>query len=280
MDQASLESCLADLYLPAIRFFETIDSTNDEAWRWMDAGAPHGALVVADEQIAGRGRLQRRWMTVAGGGLAFSLVLLSPPLEAANISRLTGLGALAACLALQELYKLPAIIKWPNDILLRDRKAGGVLAEARWSGGDLRAAVIGIGINIASESINPANLPADGLNFPVTCVENALGQPVERMTLLHTILQEFYNWLPSLASGKFIKAWEDNLAYRGQWVELSPVAPNPSAYQSADTSGSLLGKVIGLTSDGALHVLNQSGRELSILMGEIHLRPSLAPPRG
>ncbi len=80
MDQPSLESALADLNLPAIRFFTSIDSTNDEAWRWIDAGAPHRALVIADEQTAGRGRFQRHWVTTAGKWAGFQpgLALTSP----------------------------------------------------------------------------------------------------------------------------------------------------------------------------------------------------------
>ncbi|HSB65924.1 MAG TPA: biotin--[acetyl-CoA-carboxylase] ligase [Anaerolineales bacterium] len=274
MDQASVETGLADLLLPAIRFFNSIDSTNNEAWRWMDAGAPHGALVIADEQTAGRGRLQRRWVTVSTGGLAFSMALLAPPLQSIHLSRLTGLGALAACQALQILYKLPAKIKWPNDILLDDRKTGGVLVEARWTGGDLKAAVIGIGINIASISITPENLPPETLNFPVTCVERALGQPVERMELLHAILQSFFSWFSRLDSNEVIQAWEDNLAYRGQWVELSPGHLNLSTHRGTDLSGNRMGKVIGLTSDGSLRLSDKSGKLFTVQAGEIHLRPN------
>lgn len=265
MDQASVETCLADLHLPALRFFTTIDSTNDEAWRWMDAEAPHGALVLADEQTAGRGRLQRRWVTVPDSGLAFSLLLLPPALQPSLISRLTGLGALAACQAFQQLFGLAAKIKWPNDILLENGKVGGVLVEARWSGAQLTAAVIGIGINIAPVSINPGNLPPETLNFPVTCVENAVGHPVDRMEILHAILQELISGQSRLDSSEFLQAWEDNLAFRGQWVELSQGAH--------DLSGIRIGKVIGLDSDGSLRISDRSGKLATVQVGEIHLRP-------
>ena len=85
MDQASLQDYLEDLGLPLIRFFESIDSTNDEAWRCVDIGVPHSTLIVADEQTAGRGRYQRHWVTTRGACLAFSLVLHAPPLNAQQV---------------------------------------------------------------------------------------------------------------------------------------------------------------------------------------------------
>ncbi len=277
MDQASVASRLADLHLPATRYFGSLDSTNDEAWRWVDRGASHGALVIADEQTAGRGRLQRHWVTVPNSALAFSLVLLAPPLKAKLLTRLTGLGALAACQALSRLYSLPAQIKWPNDILLDRRKTGGVLVETRWNGARLSAAVIGIGINIAPESIDPQHLPAEGWRMPVTCVENILGQAVDRLELLHGILEELFGWLPRLASADFIHASETRLAYRHQWVELTLGADVPTGSLDADRL-LVAGTLIGLSPDGSLKLLTASGELITVQAGEIHLRPASSLP--
>jgi BirA family biotin operon repressor/biotin-[acetyl-CoA-carboxylase] ligase len=273
MDQPSLESALADLPISAIRFFSTLDSTNDEAWRWIDAGATHAALVVADEQTAGRGRNLRHWVTVAGCALAFSLVLASPQLEPQHIPRLTGLGALAACQALHRLYDLQADIKWPNDILLRVHKVGGILVETRWQGEVLKAAVIGIGINIAPESISPQNLPMERLNFPATCVEAELGHQVERLELLHGILERIFHWYGKLASPEFLSAWEGKLAYLNQWVQLSVVIPPRSAHDQGEPNPGNIGKVIGLAPDGALKLLLPSGTMTSVQVGEVQLKP-------
>jgi len=280
MDQASLESLLADLHLPAIRSFATIDSTNDEAWRWIDTGALSSALVVADEQIAGRGRLHRRWITLAGSSLAFSLIYLSPPLEPRSLSLLNGLGALATCQALNKLYSLHALIKWPNDILLDQRKTGGVLVEARWNGMDLKAAVIGIGINIAPESINPDVLTAETLSFPVTCVENAVGNKVDRLELLHSILEHFFGWFPRLSSQDFLRAWEETLAYRSQWVELTYENSAQSSSLIATPPSKMIGQVIGLAANGSLRLRTNSGKLVTAQVGEIHLRPTPNPPPG
>jgi biotin-[acetyl-CoA-carboxylase] ligase BirA-like protein len=280
MDQHSLDSLLADLHLPAIRFFQTLDSTNDQAWRWFENGAPHAALVIADEQSAGRGRHDRHWVTIAGSGLAFSLVLLSPPLKPGIVPRITGLGALATCQALRNLYSLPALVKWPNDILLDQRKTGGVLVELRWNGEDLAAVVIGIGINIAPQSLKLDIINGGSLNLPATCVENVLRQPVDRWKLLHTILQEFFSWLPRLASPTFIRAWEDCLAYRGQWVEFLGDGIGIRKIQPSPPFTSMIAKLVGLGSDGSLRLLTEKGKLFTARMGEIRLRPTTNPPPG
>jgi BirA family transcriptional regulator, biotin operon repressor / biotin---[acetyl-CoA-carboxylase] ligase len=276
MDLPSLESHLADLSLPAIRFYPSIDSTNDEAWRWVDANAPHCGLVIADEQAAGRGRFQRRWFTTAGSALAFSLILLSPPLNPQLAPRLTGLGALAICHTLRTKFALSAQIKWPNDILLKQRKVAGVLVETRWDGEKLKAAIVGIGINIAPESVSPVNLPAERLNFPATCVEEEMGHLVERLELLHAVLEQFFSWLPKLSSSGFIQQWEANLAYLDQWVELSVENTDQSSHEETVTRPIQVGRVVGLTPDGSLKLVTTSGKLVTAQVGEIRMKPKRA----
>jgi BirA family biotin operon repressor/biotin-[acetyl-CoA-carboxylase] ligase len=275
MDQPSVESFLSTLNLPAIRYFRSIGSTNDEAWNWVDAAAPHCATVVSEEQTAGRGRFHRHWITARGSGLAISLILRSPPLDPKQIHYLTGLGALAVSRALQIKFGLQAQVKWPNDVLIGQRKACGILVESRWEGENLSTAVIGIGINIAPESIDPVNLPPEGLNFPATCVEDELGYPVDHLELLYAILEQLLSWLPRLASPDFMQGWEDSLAYKGQWVELSLDNPAQSTLQ-ADAWQVYKGKVVGLSIDGSLILSTGSGELVTAQVGELHLRPTPA----
>ena len=275
MDQDSLESTLANLKLPAIRFYHCIGSTNDEALKWITSGALDRALVIADEQTAGRGRHHRRWVTAPGTALAFSLILLSPPINKKQLPRLSGLGAVSVREALHRKYALPAQIKWPNDILLNLKKVGGVLVDVIWIGETLSAAVIGIGINIAPESISAVNLPSTGLNFPATCVENELGYPIDRLELLHAILQEFLTWLPLLSSPDFILTWESNLAFRGQWVEFSSEDSLSHSRNGNSITPSEVRKVVGLSQDGPLIMTTKDGELVEVAVGEIQLRPSL-----
>jgi biotin-(acetyl-CoA carboxylase) ligase len=144
--------------------------------------------------------------------------------------------------------------------------------EARWSGEDLVASVIGIGINIAPESVSPEVLPPQSLSFPATYIEGALGHSVDRMELLYTILKEFFGWLPRLASSEFMHAWEEHLAYRGQWVELSTGEVGASQ-PIASRSQVITGKLIGLVEDGSLHLQAYSGELLTVQVGDVRLRP-------
>jgi BirA family biotin operon repressor/biotin-[acetyl-CoA-carboxylase] ligase len=277
MDQQELETLLADLPLGGIRYFPKVGSTNDLAARWAKAGAPDFSLVVADEQSAGRGRLNRQWFTPPGSGLAFSVILRpenlpvdglsSPPQAGQNpaITRLTALGALAVCETLNEALSpvLPAQIKWPNDVIATRRKLAGVLVELQWSGEKLNAAILGIGVNVT-----PASVPPPGeINFPATCVEEVVESPVDRWILLRDILVHLLRWREQMASEKFLLAWLGRLAFRGEWVTI--VMESESGQ---DVPPTLEGQVAGLNSDGSLRLRLRSGEITPIHFGEIHLR--------
>jgi BirA family biotin operon repressor/biotin-[acetyl-CoA-carboxylase] ligase len=245
-----------------MRYFPTVGSTNDLAERWAAAGAPDLSLVVADEQTAGRGRMQRTWLTPPGAALAFSLVVKVEGRDELlpYVARFTALGALAVCDALNQALPpmLPAQIKWPNDVVAQRRKLAGVLAEAYWSGNRLTYMILGVGINIAPESV-PA---PDQVNFPATCVESALEQEVDRWGFLHEVLARLISWRQRLNMPEFIRAWSSSLAFRGEWVHL--------AFQDA---APMEGQVQGLSPDGSLRVRTRAGEVLNLQMGEIHLRP-------
>ena len=113
---------LSRLPVPAYRYYESATSTNDLALDWAASGAPDGALIVADTQTAGRGRLSRRWITPPGSALAFSLVLRPTAQELAKPALFSPLGGLALSIALESLFDLHPAIKWPNDVLLNGQK--------------------------------------------------------------------------------------------------------------------------------------------------------------
>ena len=276
MDQKTLETALADLPIPAIRYFPAVGSTNDVACDWAAEGAPDGALVVADEQTSGRGRGDRRWFTQPGMGLAFSLVLYpSKPVGVYVMPRLTALGAVAVRYALQRHYNIIPQIKWPNDVLIERQKVAGVLAEAQWSGEQIKSAVLGIGINVASGSISDEILPRAEMNFPATSVEEALKKKVDRVELLHHVLKELLYWRPRIHTNDFLSEWESCLAFRGEWVQVTagesygkdglPVSLEqmPQPIQE--------GKVLGLAMDGSLKLLAKSGEIVTVRVGEVRL---------
>jgi BirA family biotin operon repressor/biotin-[acetyl-CoA-carboxylase] ligase len=273
LNTQSLDSDLAGLPLGSIRFFDQIDSTNLEAARWIAGGAPDLSLVVADEQTAGRGRLSRRWFTPPGASLAFSLVLRggaqptgSPEagIDPGTVSmRLTALGALSISLALEADYGLSPEIKWPNDVLLQRQKTAGILVEGHWQGEQLQAAILGIGINIA-----PASVPPDEqISFPATCVEAALGRPVDRLHLLRAVIENLLTWRERLNEPLFITTWDRYLAFKREWVTVS---------QDGSPGGpaSRTGILTGLDDLGRLRLKDRADQEFRIVSGELNLRPA------
>lgn len=274
MDQASLERALVDVPLGAIRYVVRTGSSNDDLVQWAAAGAPDLALLVAGEQTAGRGRGMRRWYTLPGEALAFSLLLREPgkyiPASLVALSRFTALGAQAVCDALWMDFDLHAQIKWPNDVLVENKKVAGILAEAQWLGDQVASIVVGIGVNVFSRSVPPEEL----LNFPATSIQAALDArksqalnshvPLDRLTLLRAVLVHLLAWRERLVSPEFMLAWESRLAYRGEWVQLIEDGSPPVDRRV---------RLLGLASDGALIVFTEDGREQYVYSGEIHLRP-------
>ncbi len=257
MEEASLRAALSGLMLPAIYFFKSIGSTNDYARALAVESAADGALVVADEQTQGRGRLGRHWVTSAGAGLAFSLLLRPSSAETSQLALLAPLWGLAVCRALREGYRLNAEVKWPNDVLINRRKTCGILVEAHWLGSELESVVAGIGVNVAPFSVPPSS----SLLFPATCVESELGQPVKSEALLAEILKAFFDLRPRLGSDDFFEAWRDWLAFKGQWVRVEGAA------------GAQTGQVQGITRSGSLQLRAENGANFEVAVGDVSLRP-------
>ena len=128
MNEHSLKKTLSKLNIGDLRYFDSIGSTNDEALAWAAAGAPDLSIVIADEQTQGRGRLDRKWFTPKGSGLAFSLILRPSTALRPHLSRTVGLAALSIAESCSGLGLAPRI-KWPNDILLNGKKTAGILIE-------------------------------------------------------------------------------------------------------------------------------------------------------
>lgn len=258
MDAQSLAELLAGLPIRRWRYFDHIGSTNDEALRWVAAGAEDGCLVVADHQTQGRGRFQRRWVTRPGRALAFSLILQPTQAEMSSLGFFSPLGALAISQALEDRLGLAPQIKWPNDVLLERRKVAGILVEAAWLGEQLQGLVIGIGVNIAPDSVPPAG----ELLFPATSVEEAARRPVAREALFRAILQALFAWRAQMRREEFRHAWEQRLAFQDEWVRIEAAGGAP-----------ITGQVAGIDAAGSLLLKNVTGKTVAVAVGDVHLRP-------
>jgi BirA family biotin operon repressor/biotin-[acetyl-CoA-carboxylase] ligase len=257
MNQKELKKTLSKLPLGDVRYFESIGSTNNEALAWATGGAKDLSVIIADEQTAGRGRLDRKWITPRGTALAFSLILRPTTSEKPYLTRLVGLAALAVADPLRT-RSLVAQIKWPNDVLLNGRKVAGILVESVWSGEEVDCVVIGIGVNVLKGAVPAPDL----LQFPATSLEESLGPAVERERILHDILSAIIAIRPHLGTGSFLAAWEKALAFRGEQV------------QAEQGDGILVtGKLLGLEPDGSLRISDKEGEAVTVRFGDVRLRP-------
>ncbi len=257
MDVETLRNRLEELPLGRVGYFEVLDSTNLLALSWLEEGTPHLSLVVADEQTAGRGRSDRTWFTPRRAALAFSLVIRGAPHGSIATTRLPGLGALAVCEVLQSEYDLSAKIKWPNDVLVQEKKLAGVLVDALWRGDKILSAVLGIGINVARKSV-PSE---ENLDFPATYVEAMYGKPVDRWLLLKQVLTVLLVRLQKVESDDFIQDWEENLEYKGQMVQV--IKPDGER---------IAGHLVGIDRNGYLILELPNQEEVIIYSGDVRLR--------
>ncbi len=258
MNTSSLQKTLSKLNLGGLRYFDSIGSTNDEALAWAAQGAPDLSIVAADEQTSGRGREKRRWFTPAGTALAFSLILRPRAEELPHLSRTVGLAAVALAESLRKRSLTPQI-KWPNDLLLDRRKVAGILVESTWNGDAVDYVVIGIGVNVSRGAVPPPEL----LQFPATSLEHALDESLKREELLRDILSALTEWRPRLGSEALLQAWERDLAFRGEQVEVTGAEGRVTA-----------GILLGLESDGSLRLRDEHGNPVTVRFGDVRLRPA------
>ncbi|HBO69788.1 MAG TPA: biotin--[acetyl-CoA-carboxylase] ligase [Deltaproteobacteria bacterium] len=166
--------------------FPVTDSTNSRAVHLAEAGAPHGTVLCADSQTAGRGRLGSRWESPPGVNLYLSL-LLRPPFEPPMAPRLTLVAAVALASTVEEATGLPVFLKWPNDLFLGGRKTAGILAEMSSDLDRLRHVVIGVGLNVNAEA---ADFPEE-LRRTATSLRGETGRSFPRVELLSRFLVRF-----------------------------------------------------------------------------------------
>ena len=244
-------------------FLET-ESTNAEALQRARRGALGGTLVYAESQTAGRGRNGRRWISPAGAGLYFSLVL-RPAQPVSRWALLTYGASVALALTLRELsdegtipHPLDLELKWPNDVLLSGKKAAGILLETAGMGGTISAVVVGVGVNV-----NPIRLPGD-FSDQATSISEAAGVQVPRRRLLTRFLYHFQLEYDLFQRG-------EHAAILRQWKSFSHMWKDTPVW-IMDSDGARPGVTAGLTESGALLVRKPDGSETVILAGDISIR--------
>ncbi|MBQ8638232.1 MAG: biotin--[Lachnospiraceae bacterium] len=249
-----LDTAWAGNYLEV---YHEIDSTNRRAKQLGEEGAPHGALVAADSQTAGKGRRGRSWVTPAGSALAFSL-LLRPSIPVDRVSMLTLVAALAVSRAIDELAGIRTGIKWPNDIVYERRKLCGILTEMSTDGTQIRYALVGIGVNVHMKEF-PQELQDKALSLAMT------GGPVpERARLLGRILHWFEIGYRQLE--------EDGDLHRMKQEYESRMAGRNDLVSIREGDQERIGTCLGITEMGAMRISFADGLDEEIIAGEVSVR--------
>ncbi|MFN2455937.1 MAG: biotin--[acetyl-CoA-carboxylase] ligase [Pyrinomonadaceae bacterium] len=239
---------------PIIQRFDSLPSTNTEAARQAAHGVPEGLCVVAREQTAGRGRRQRAWISPAGTGLYFSIVL-RPQLETRVWPLLTLMAALAVHDALKEACALVTDIKWPNDIMVGERKLCGILAET-FEGGTTRACIVGIGINLREKSFPP------DLHEVAASVEAVTGRAPDEEGVLQSLVRRLIDRYARLHTPNGARELID------EWMARSSYAVNKSVRVTI-ASETFEGTTRGLETDGALRVETRDGETKIVRAGDV-----------
>lgn len=258
MEELNIARVLKKTSVSKFRYYASIGSTNDEAQKWADAGAPDFALVIADKQTNGRGRFSRKWVTNPGSSLAMSLIWHPNQQEIRRLALFAPLCGLALRDTIHSKLGLNAEIKWPNDVLISSKKTAGILVEAVWSGDHVSNIILGVGINFSSASLPPENNQL----FRATCLEDEFGGPIDRLEFLSAFLNSLSVWRTWLGTEYFFAEWQKNLAFKGQWVRIE---------DSQKTS--IIGTVKGINTEGNLVLSLADGSEQDFAAGDVHLRP-------
>jgi len=236
-----------------IHYFRA-ESTNTVALELSPQEGPHGTVIIAEEQTAGRGRMGRVWYSEKRSGIYVS-VLLRPPLSPAAAPILTLLAGIAAYEGVRSVTGLPVDIRWPNDLLVRGKKVCGILTEMQAELDRLHKVVLGIGINV-----NHREMPEE-LRAIATSLAMEGGQRYSRLQILAALLRELEHYYHLLLK-------DGNTAIIRRWVAASSYAEGKRV-RIKTHAGDFPATTAGLDSTGALKIRYDDGKEVLLVTGEI-----------
>jgi BirA family biotin operon repressor/biotin-[acetyl-CoA-carboxylase] ligase len=234
-------------------FFRT-DSTNRVALELGHAGEPEGAVVLAEEQTAGKGRAGRSWHSERATGI-YVTVVLRPKLAPAQAPVLTMMAGISAQTAIQAQTGLSADLKWPNDLIIHGKKVGGILTEMHAEPAQVRFVIVGIGLNV-----NQEKFPGD-LGQTATSLRAETGKHQSRLELLVRLLREFesdYNRLLREGVASVTERFEAASSFaRGKRVQVT------------NGAGTFTGTTAGLGPEGLLQVKRDDGQIVTVIAGDV-----------
>lgn len=240
-----------------IHYEESVDSTQKIAHRLANEGAPEGTIVIAEEQISGRGRMDRKWHSPKYTGIWMS-VILRPNIPPPRAPQLTLIAAVAVVQAIEEFTGLTPQIKWPNDILMNGKKVTGILTELQADSDRIMSIIIGMGINVNQQT---EDYP-DELQAIATSLSIEKGESLQRSDLIKALLNKLEQlYILYLDKGFYpIKLlWEGYAVSIGRNITARTI------------TGSIYGKALGITEDGVLMIEDTKGKVHHVYSADIEL---------
>ncbi|MGQ0535942.1 MAG: biotin--[acetyl-CoA-carboxylase] ligase [Methanobacteriota archaeon] len=232
---------------------DRVTSTMDEMRALAEAGEPDGAVLVAAEQTAGRGREGRAWHSPRGG--LWATLLLRPDVPAASLGVLSLAAGSAVAAAVEATGASPARVKWPNDVLLGRRKVAGVLVENRFEADRLSYALVGIGANVDL----PLSALPEELRRTAGSISDAVGAHVDLEAFLRAVLSAF-----AARYERFVEGSHGVLV--AEWVARSDTIGRRVAIEGGPSP--ITGVAVGVEPSGAL-VVDVEGRRTPVLAGDV-----------
>ena len=237
---------------------ESVDSTNEYAKDMIKNGCDHGTLIVAKQQLQGRGRRGRSWVSDPGDGIFMSLIV-KPELPLAKTALITLIAALAVTEAIKEVTSITPGIKWPNDILINEKKVCGILTELEVSHNRPSFVIVGIGINV-----NMKTLPSQ-LEDIATSLYRQTGIRYENHTIIDSCMKHFESFYEKYqAEGDFHVLKELYQSYSLNLGKPVTVISGAESFQ---------GMALSIGDDGQLLVEKEDGQRIQVVSGEVSIRP-------
>lgn len=252
------EVCLNRKGWRVTRFTE-VESTNTIAINLASTGASEGTCIIAETQSAGRGRRGRVWHSPSGG--LWLSILLRPRIQSPDVGWLSLMAGVAVSSAIRDTFRLPAVVKWPNDVLVSGKKVCGILPETRFIGDEMDFAVVGIGVNVA---IDIDLLPPEAQKTSATLVSPNHPCAIEaREALTVSLLDNFILLYRKFLSEGFLGILErvrESCDTLGREVTVSRLgAP-------------IQGIAVDIDADAGLIIRTESGKDVHVMSGEVSIR--------
>lgn len=255
LDIKGVKAGLKNKLIEDIKYYESVTSTNKVALNMEEENIKEGLVIVGGEQTKGRGRLKRNWHSPKDLGLWFSIIL-TPKKDPERIPLLTLIGALSVHDAIKNIG-IETDLKWPNDILYKNKKLCGVLSQFKSSGNNIERVVVGIGLNVNQKEF-PRVIKNDSISLRMI-----KGEIIDREKILTDILNKFAYYYTKFQKGEYIsiiEIWKKEMTMLNKKITVN-TAKNEQ-YK---------GKVVDITENGALIIEQQDKTRKTLIAGDVSI---------